>query len=242
MELHFFLKFLYLFRTMKLNIVFIRFFIIIAYYKFSVMEKTIITLGRQFGSGGREIGKKLAARLHIDYYDKELLQLAAKESGLCTELFEKADEKTSVSLLQAFAMGFSMNGVIFQPGDYFTDATLFRVQSDVIRKIASEKSCVIVGRCADYILSEEKSCTNIFIHASQESRIARILRQNPMSEKEALEVIRKADKTRATYYNYYTDKTWGAAASYHLCIDSSVADTDEIVDFIKTFVEKRHRH
>ena len=104
------------------------------------MEKVIITIGRQFGSGGSEIGKKLADNLNIKYYDKELIQLAAKESGICPELFEKADEKTSGGLLQAFAMGFSMNGALYQPNDYFTDATLFQVQSDVIRKIAAERS------------------------------------------------------------------------------------------------------
>lgn len=127
------------------------------------MEKIIITIGRQFGSGGREIGKKLAEKFGISYYDKELLQLAAKESGLCSELFEKADEKTSGSFLQALAMGFSMNGAIYQPNDYFTDATLFQVQSDVIRKLGTEKSCVIVGRCADYILQDEKT-VQIFLY------------------------------------------------------------------------------
>lgn len=203
------------------------------------MEKVILTIGRQFGSGGREIGKKLAEKLEIAYYDKELIQLAAKESGLCPALFEKADEKTSGGLLQAFAMGFSMNGVIFQPGDYFTDATLFQVQSDVIRKLAADHSCVIVGRCADYLLSNEKNCTHIFIHASTEARIQRIIQTTPMSEKEALELIRKTDKTRATYYNYYTDKIWGAAASYHLCLDSSLWDTDTLVESIIGFVRKR---
>lgn len=203
------------------------------------MEKIIITIGRQFGSGGREIGKKLAEHLGIAYYDKELIQLAAKESGICPELFEKADEKTSGGILQAFAMGFSMNGVIYQPNDYFTDATLFQVQSDVIRKIAAENACVIVGRCADYILQNDENCTSIFIHSSEADRIQRIIRQTPMSEKEALEQIKKTDKTRASYYNYYTDKTWGAATSYHLCLDSSATGIDKAVDLIENFVRQR---
>lgn len=203
------------------------------------MEKIIITIGRQFGSGGREIGKKLAEHLGIAYYDKELIQLAAKESGICPELFEKADEKTSGGILQAFAMGFSMNGVIYQPNDYFTDATLFQVQSDVIRKIAAENACVIVGRCADYILQNDENCTSIFIHSSEADRIQRIIRQTPMSEKEALEQMKKTDKTRATYYNYYTDKIWGAATSYHLCINSSVVPTNESVKLIKEFVKNK---
>lgn len=203
------------------------------------MEKVIITIGRQFGSGGSEIGKKLADNLNIKYYDKELIQLAAKESGICPELFEKADEKTSGGLLQAFAMGFSMNGALYQPNDYFTDATLFQVQSDVIRKIAAERSCVIVGRCADYILKDDPHCTSVFIHSSEEDRIQRIIGKNPVTEKEALEQMRKTDKTRASYYNYYTDKTWGAAMSYHLCLNSSVIGTDHCVRLIEEFIKNR---
>ncbi len=203
------------------------------------MEKVIITIGRQFGSGGSEIGKKLADNLNIKYYDKELIQLAAKESGICPELFEKADEKTSGGLLQAFAMGFSMNGALYQPNDYFTDATLFQVQSDVIRKIAAERSCVIVGRCADYILKDDPHCTSVFIHSSEEDRIKRIIGKNPVTEKEVLEQMRKTDKTRASYYNYYTDKTWGAAMSYHLCLNSSVIGTDHCVRLIEEFIKNR---
>ena len=203
------------------------------------MEKVIITIGRQFGSGGSEIGKKLADNLNIKYYDKELIQLAAKESGICPELFEKADEKTSGGLLQAFAMGFSMNGALYQPNDYFTDATLFQVQSDVIRKIAAERSCVIVGRCADYILKDDPHCTSVFIPSSEEDRIKRIIGKNPVTEKEALEQMRKTDKTRASYYNYYTDKTWGAAMSYHLCLNSSVIGTDHCVRLIEEFIKNR---
>lgn len=205
------------------------------------MEKTIVTIGRQFGSGGREIGKKLAESFGISYYDKELLQLAAKESGLCSELFEKADEKASGGFLQALAMGFSMNGAVYQPNDYFTDATLFQVQSDVIRNLAAENSCVIVGRCADYILQEEKNCTNVFIHSTWEDRIKRIVRTSGITEKEASDLIRKTDKTRASYYNYYTDKVWGAAGSYHLCIDSSVLGVENAVELIRTFIEKRRK-
>ncbi len=203
------------------------------------MEKVIITIGRQFGSGGSEIGKKLADNLNIKYYDKELIQLAAKESGICPELFEKADEKSSGGLLQAFAMGFSMNGALYQPNDYFTDATLFQVQSDVIRKIAAERSCVIVGRCADYILKDDPHCTSVFIHSSEEDRIKRIIGKNPVTEKEALEQMRKTDKTRASYYNYYTDKTWGAAMSYHLCLNSSVIGADHCVRLIEEFIKNR---
>lgn len=203
------------------------------------MEKIIVTIGRQFGSGGREIGKRLAERLGISYYDKELLQLAAKESGLCPELFEKADEKASGGFLQALAMGFSMNGTVYQPNDYYTDVTLFQVQSDVIRSLAEEKSCVIVGRCADYLLKDIPHSTHLFIHARPEDRISRLCRELHVTEKEAAELIRKTDKSRANYYNYYTDKVWGAAESYHLCLDSSVLGVEGSIALLESFVRRK---
>lgn len=203
------------------------------------MEKIIVTIGRQFGSGGSEIGKKLADCLHIAYYDKELLRLAAQESGICPELFEKADEKTSGGLLQALSMGFSMNGAVYQPHDCFTDTTLFQVQSDVIRKIAADHSCVIVGRCADYILKDDPHCTSVFIHSTEEDRVKRIIRKSSVSEKEALEQMKKTDKTRASYYNYYTDKVWGAASSYHFCLNSSVIGIEQCVRLIADFLTRK---
>lgn len=202
------------------------------------MEKQIIiTIGRQFGSGGRIIGKKLAEQLGIAYYDKELINLASKESGICGEFFEKADEKNSGSLLKALAMGFSMNNAIFQSNDYLSNESLFQIQSDVIRKVAGQGSCILVGRCADYILREFPDCVNIFISASLEDRILRTMEYNNQFErKTAEEYVRKADKSRASYYNYYTDKVWGAAESYDLCINSSRHGIDKATEYIKNFV------
>lgn len=200
-------------------------------------KKIIITIGRQFGSGGRSIGKKLAEKLGIAYYDKELINLASKESGICGEFFEKADEKTTGSLLKALAMGFSMNNAIFQSNDYLSNESLFQIQSDVIRKVAAEQSCILVGRCADYILREDPDCISVFISACPEDRIKRTMEYNKINEKEAEEYIHKADKSRASYYNYYTDKDWGAAESYDLCINSSLYGLDRTTDFIQTFVE-----
>lgn len=199
-------------------------------------KKVIVTIGRQFGSGGRTIGKKLAEQLGIAYYDKELINLASKESGICGEFFEKADEKTSGSLLKALAMGFSMNNAIFQSNDYLSNESLFQIQSDVIRKVASGQSCVLVGRCADYILREDPDCISIFVSASEEDRIRRSAEYNQSDEKEAEEYMRKADKSRASYYNYYTDKIWGAAESYDLCINSSLYGIDKTVEFIRQFI------
>lgn len=202
-------------------------------------KKIIVTIGRQFGSGGRTIGKKLAEQLGITYYDKELINLASKESGICGEFFEKADEKNTGSLLKALAMGFTMNNAIFQCNDYLSNESLFQIQSDVIRKVAAEGSCVLVGRCADYILREEKDCINIFVSASPEDRMRRAMEYNHTGEKEAIEMIYKADKSRASYYNYYTDKIWGAAESYDLCINSSRYGIDKTTDFIRAFIEMR---
>lgn len=201
-------------------------------------NKTIITIGRQLGSGGRTIGKKLAERLGIAYYDRELINLASKESGICGEFFEKADEKTSGGLLKAFAMGFSMNSAIFQNNDYLSNESLFQIQSDVIRKVATEGSCVLVGRCADYILRDESNCLNVFVTARMEDRIKRVLEyNNELKENEVEEFINKADKSRSAYYNYYTDKVWGAAASYDLCVNSSYYGIKATVDYILTFLE-----
>ena len=201
-------------------------------------NKTIITIGRQLGSGGRTIGKRLAERLGIAYYDRELINLASKESGICGEFFEKADEKTSGGLLKAFAMGFSMNSAIFQNNDYLSNESLFQIQSDVIRKVAAEGSCVLVGRCADYILRDESNCLNVFVTARMEDRIKRVLEyNNELKENEVEEFINKADKSRSAYYNYYTDKVWGAAASYDLCVNSSYYGIEATVDYILTFLE-----
>lgn len=201
-------------------------------------NKTIITIGRQLGSGGRTIGKKLAERLGIAYYDRELINLASKESGICGEFFEKADEKTSGGLLKAFAMGFSMNSAIFQNNDYLSNESLFQIQSDVIRKVATEGSCVLVGRCADYILRDESNCLNVFVTARMEDRIKRVLEyNNELKKNEVEEFINKADKSRSAYYNYYTDKVWGAAASYDLCVNSSYYGIKATVDYILTFLE-----
>ncbi len=203
-------------------------------------KKIIITIGRQYGSGGREIGKLLAEQLGIVYYDKELINLASKESGICGEFFEKADEKTSGSLLKALAMGFSMNNAIFQSNDYLSNESLFQIQSDVIRKVASKQSCILVGRCADYILRDDPNCISIFISATLNDRIRRAMEYAHITEKDAEEYLHKADKSRASYYNYYTDKTWGAAESYDLCVNSSLYGIGETTAFIREFITQKH--
>ena len=202
-------------------------------------KKFVVNIGRQLGSGGKEIGEKLAARLGIDFYDKELITLASKESGLCREFFEKADERASQGIIGGlFGMRFPFVGDGSLPTqNCLSNDALFKVQSDVIRQLAAEKSCLFVGRCADYILRDHPRCANIFISASHEARVARLCASHHVSEEEAENMMNKADKKRSEYYNYYSYKTWGAAATYHLCIDSSVLGIEKTIDFIEDFVK-----
>ena len=206
-------------------------------------NKIILTIGRQFGSGGREVGQKLAKALGIAYYDKELMAIAAKESGLSEEFFEKADERASSGLSYAFTMGYSYMGMFTPYNDILSNDGLFKFQSDAIRKLAAEQSCVLVGRCADYILRDDPDCLSFFIHNNKENRIQRIIQRiierQDVTVEQAKELMMKTDKSRAAYYNYYTNKEWGVASSYNFSIDVSVLGVDETVGFIKDFVERK---
>lgn len=204
------------------------------------MEKFVITVGRQFGSGGRELGRKLADMFGIAYYDKELITEAARESGLDPEYFEKADEQIPNNLMHALAASLMMSGGAFGSENALAGENIFKFQSDVVREVAKAGSCVIVGRCADYILRNEPLCISTFIYASQEDRVARIRRcHGAKTQKEAEEMMRKIDKRRAGYYDFYTDKTWGAATSYDLCIDSSVLGIEDTAEVVREYVERR---
>ena len=204
-----------------------------------MQDRIILTIGRQFGSGGREIGKKLSAALGIGYYDKELMVEAAKDSGLCQEAFERADERTANSLAYMFTMGGPYLSMFTPYVDILSNDQLFKLQSDTIRKLAERESCVLVGRCADYILRDDPACVSFFIHNSWANRIERVTRQLGVSVEEAQELMAKKDKSRAAYYNYYTNKAWGMAESYHFSIDVSVLGIDETVNMLRMLVEKR---
>ena len=190
-------------------------------------DNLIITIGRECGSGGRHIGQALAEKLGVKCYDKELLNLAAKESGLCKELFETHDEKPTSSFLYSLVMDTYSFG--YSSGSY-TDMPLnhkvFLAQFDAIKKIAKDGPCVLVGRCADYALSEYKDCFSVFVHADTDWRINRLSQKHNKTAKEAKDMINKTDKSRSSYYNYYTNKKWGAASSYNLCVDSSKLGID----------------
>ena len=203
------------------------------------MEKTntIITIGRDFGSAGREIGYKIADDFGIKLYDKEMLNRAAKESGICEELFEAHDEKPTNSFLYSLVMDTYSLG--YSSGSY-TDMPInhkvFLAQFDAIKKIASEGPCILVGRCADYALEEFDNVLTVFIHAKMEARIRRIARIYNLTDAKAKEMIQKTDKQRSSYYNYYTNKKWSDAESYDVCLDSSVLGIEGTAEAIKQLV------
>lgn len=202
--------------------------------------KVKITIGRQFGSGGYEVGHKLAELLDVSFYDKELLVIAAKESGLNKAFFEKADERSTHSLSYAFSVGLPYMGMFTPYTDVLTNDGLFKLQSDTIRNLAKKQSCVLVGRCADYILRDDPNCLSVFIHSPLEMRVDRIMKRYNLTKENAEELISKTDKQRAAYYNYYTNKKWGSSLSYHLSIDSSVLGLEETAVFIKSLILKKY--
>lgn len=201
----------------------------------------VITIGRQFGSGGREIGKLVAEKLGIAYYDKELLCEAAKNAGVSPEFFEKSDEKMPrfFSGLFSFTMGYNPY-TLYAGSSSISDDTLYRAQSDFIHSVAEKHSCVIVGRSADYVLRDHPRCANIFIHAPIEECVKRIMRRGDKTTPEqARSLAEKTNKLRAGYYNFYSDKTWGDAKTYHMTIDSSSLPAEEVAAMICDYVTRR---
>lgn len=204
------------------------------------MDKFIITIGRQFGSGGRSIGEKLAQKLGVSFYDKELISIAAKESGMDPEVFEGVDEKAANSLLYSLSMGMYSFGSGFPTmGDLPVNDKLYLLQHKIIRTIAEKENCVIVGRCADYVLRDNPNCVNIFIHANMDFRKDQSVKKHGIEEARAEHIINKTDKNRANYYSFYSGQKWGMVENYDLCIDSSKLDEDKIVDLIAEYVRMR---
>lgn len=200
-------------------------------------RNTVITIGREYGSGGREIGKKLAESLGIPFYDKELITLAAKESGMAEEFVEQADEKSD--FWASFSMSINLYGDSPVPlVEMPINDRLFLIQSKVITELAKKGSCVIVGRAANYVLKEEgMDCLNVFLYASLENKIKRIMITENLTEKQAKDKIHKTDKKRASYYNYYTSEKWGRKESYDVAIDSCLLGIDGTVEVIKQIVQ-----
>ncbi len=204
-------------------------------------NNVIINIGRQLCAGGLEIGRILADEFHAAYYDRELLNLAAKESGFSEEFFKRSDERKGFlrSFLHLpYANNLGASGSNFYQSN-FSQESLFKFQSDAIRKAASEGSCVFVGRCADYVLRDFPNVVNVFITAALEDRAALFMKEKGVSREEALKRIEQIEHRRASYYNYYTGKRWGVAESYDLCVNASILGSTETARLIAEFVRKK---
>lgn len=200
-------------------------------------NKRIITISREFGSGGRLIGRRLAEKLDVPYYDKELLDRIAEESGFCREMMEDAERKAKNSFLYslASAMGTGESG----PESLSLNERFFLAQFDTIKEIADEGSCVIVGRCADYILRGMPEATNVFVYAEEADKIKRAVQEYGVPENSVKKMMKDTDKARANYYNYHTGRKWGKPINYHLSIDSGYLEIEDIVDLIIRYTEMK---
>ncbi|MBD5276325.1 MAG: cytidylate kinase-like family protein [Bacteroides sp.] len=204
-------------------------------------KKLIITVGRTFGSGGRVLGRMLAERLGIAFYDKRLLMEAARQAGVAPEYFERNDERKPrfISGVFSFAHGYSPMAWYNDPTSISSDS-IYKAQCDYIRHVAATESCVIVGRTADYVLRDVPGVINIFVHAPESECIRRIIeRHDALSIEQARALARRANKARAAFYNFYTDKTWGQAAGYDLTLDSSLLPMSGNVDLVETYIRAR---
>lgn len=202
----------------------------------------VITIARQFGSGGHEIGEKVAEKLQIPFHDKALIAMAAKESGFSEEVFADVDEKATSSLLYSMVMGsYAYGGRIAGINEMPINDKLFIIQSDIIKKAAAEGPCVVIGRCADYILREHPNTLNVFIHADKTQRVERILEKNDIEKKKASDYVSKKDKQRANYYNFYSNNRWDELMNYDLTIDTSRFTLDESVDLLIEAAKKLDR-
>lgn len=203
--------------------------------------KTIITIGRQYGSGGREIGELLAKEMDIPYYDRELVAMAAQKSGVSPEVYANIDETATNSLLYALSTGAYMFSSHFTTlSDLPLNDKLYILQNNIINDIVkNEGACVIVGRCADYILRDNPNCMSVFIHAPFELRVERIAKKENLVKTVAESRVVKTDKKRANYYNFYTNQEWGDISNYELALDSSVLGPEGTADMILSFVKAR---
>lgn len=196
-------------------------------------KNTIITIGRQFGSGGHEIGNRLAERLNIPLYDRNLLQMAAKELGISHETAESVDETILGKFLSAYVVNMGeyttfMNGEVTEP----LSDQVFNTQSDIIKRLAERGPCIMVGRCADHLLEYDYNCINAFIYAEKEDRIRRIMRIYNLNEKQAWDKIKKTDKDRKLYYEAHTGRPWGSIESHQMLFNVSRIGIEDVVDVL----------
>ncbi len=202
-------------------------------------KKFVINIGRQLGSGGRGIAAILAKHYGITAYDRNLIELAAKESGFSQEFFENADEKKSHGFFHSIFSNRAVANALGSNDSCLSNDALFKVQSDIIRDLAERESCIFVGRCADYILRDHPYCINLFFTANLEDRVARMAGEKGITAGQAEELIERTDRRRADYYNYYSGKTWGSAESYDLCVNTSRLGFEGTAKMLIDFIDSR---
>lgn len=200
-------------------------------------SKNIITITRQYGSGGHDIGKALAEKLGISFYDKELISIAAKKSGISPEIFKDVDEKATNSLLYSLSTGLYSYGNSFSSmGDLPVNDRLYILQHKIIKELSEKETFVVVGRCADYVLRDNPNVVKVFIYADIDSRVKRAIDRQDIDPARAKQAVQKADKRRANYYSFYSGKKWGLVDNYDLCINTTNISIDQAVDLIYNYL------
>ncbi|HEX2985348.1 MAG TPA: cytidylate kinase-like family protein [Caproiciproducens sp.] len=203
---------------------------------------TIFSIARQYGSGGKEIGKILSQQLDIPFYDKELITMAADESGISEEVFQQADERASSSLLYSLMMGsYTLGNCSDLNGDLPVSDNLFLIQANLMKKLAAQGPCVIVGRCADFILHNNKNLFRVFIHADRFARMDRVVQEYGIEPEKAAQYLVKKDRQRANYYSFYTNRKWGDPDNYDLMLDSSTFSAEKAAELILNAAESREK-
>lgn len=199
----------------------------------------IITFARQFGSGGHDVAKKTAEILGVPFYDKEIIAIAAKESGLSEHLFDGLEEKPTNSLLYSLVMGLQSGAPTYcRFGDMTGTDNVFRIQTQIIKELASKGSCVMVGRCTDYVLREYENLVSVFVHADAEHRISVIMKRCGLKEGAAEDYMNKMDKRRSSFYNFYTNRIWGSVDNYDLSIDTARLGIDGAAEIVAEYVKR----
>ena len=201
----------------------------------------IITIGREYGSGGREIGKLLAEKLGVSFYDKEIISLAAERSGLSPEFIKSNEQRTGGGIMHTMGASAHYHSGFFAPQHLPLSETIFISQAQVIRDIAAKERAVIVGRCADYILEGRENTINVFIHAPMEARVKRIMALHNVDEAAAIKEINRSDKERGNHYFRYTDMKWGKAQNYHVCINSALMGVEKTVEMLADLAQIEER-
>jgi Cytidylate kinase len=204
------------------------------------MSKYVITIARGYGSGGRTIGKMLSEQLGIPYYDRDLLRLASDDSGINEQLFAKADEKLKKSLLFRIASNVYKGEVIAPDSDEFvSNDNLFNYQAKIIKELAETESCIIIGRCADFVLKDYDNVVKLFVHAPLEDCIRNVMVLTNKTDKESEKSIESIDKHRSEYYKYYTGREWDDVKNYDLCLNSGHLGFQKCVDIVKSYLDIR---